>query len=41
MTNKRGVLLASFIRTTDEEDVHKEVEFIVNNIDITNNLIRK
>jgi hypothetical protein len=39
MTNKRGVLLASFIKTTDEEEVHKEVEFIVNNIEITNSLI--
>jgi hypothetical protein len=39
MTNKRGVLLASFMKTEDEEAVHAEVEFIVNHIDITNNLI--
>tara|TARA_R100000808_G_C2111479_1_gene125411 strand:- start:342 stop:776 length:435 start_codon:yes stop_codon:yes gene_type:complete len=39
MTNKRGVLLASFIKTESEEDVQQEVEFIVNNIEITNNLI--
>jgi hypothetical protein len=39
MTKKRGVLLASFMRTLDEEEVQREVEFIVNNIEITNNLI--
>ena len=39
MTNKHGVLLASFIKTVDEEEIQREVEFIVNNIEITNNLI--
>ena len=39
MTKKRGVLLASFMRTLDEDEIQAEVEFIVNNIDITNNLI--
>lgn len=39
MTNKRGVLLASFIRTSNEEDIQEEVEYIVHNIEITNNLI--
>ena len=39
MTNKHGVLLASFIKTIDEEEIQREVEFIVNNIEITNNLI--
>ena len=39
MSKKRGVLLASFIRTLDEEVIQGEVEFIVNNIEITNNLI--
>jgi hypothetical protein len=39
MTNRRGVLLASFIMTDDEQKIQEEVEFIVNNIEITNNLI--
>ena len=39
MTNRRGVLLASFIITDDEQKIQEEVEFIVNNIEITNNLI--
>ena len=39
MTNKRGVLLASFMRTLDDQKVQEEVEFIVNNIEITNSLI--
>ena len=39
MTNRRGVLLASFIITNDEQKIQEEVEFIVNNIEITNNLI--
>ena len=39
MTNKRGVLLASFIVTDDVNQIQEEVEFIVNNIEITNNLI--
>jgi len=39
MTNRRGVLLASFIITDDEQKIQEEVEFIVNHIEITNNLI--
>jgi hypothetical protein len=39
MTNKRGVLLASFIKTDNDDQVQEEVEHIVNNIEITNNLI--
>ena len=39
MTNRRGVLLASFLMTDDEQKIQEEVEFIVNNIEITNNLI--
>mgnify|MGYP003679261318 CR=1 FL=1 len=39
MTNKRGVLLASFMKTVSDEEVQDEVEFIVNNIEITNKLI--
>jgi len=39
MTNKRGVLLASFMKTDSDEAIQAEVEFIVNNIDVTNNLI--
>jgi hypothetical protein len=39
MTNKRGVLLASFLKTESEDEVQAEVEFIVNNTDITNSLI--
>ena len=39
MTNRRGVLLALFIITDDEQKIQEEVEFIVNNIEITNNLI--
>lgn len=39
MTNKRGVLLASFIEENDDQKLQEEVEFIVNNTEITNNLI--
>jgi hypothetical protein len=39
MTNRRGVLLASFIVTDDELKIQQEIEFIVNHIEITNNLI--
>ena len=39
MTSKRGVLLASFIKTDNEEQIQQEVEYIVNNIEITNSLI--
>jgi len=39
MTNRRGVLLASLILTDDEQTIQEEDEFIVNNIEITNNLI--
>ena len=39
MTKNRGVLLASFMVSATDENIQKEVEFIVNNIDITNKLI--
>ena len=39
MANKRGVLLASFIITDSDEQIQEEIEHIVNNIEITNNLI--
>tara|TARA_R100000995_G_C3484080_1_gene125994 strand:+ start:4614 stop:5048 length:435 start_codon:yes stop_codon:yes gene_type:complete len=39
MTGKRGVLLASFMITESDDAIQEEVEFIVNNIEITNNLI--
>jgi len=39
MTNKRGVLLASFIKTDSDDAIQNEVEHIVNNIEITNKLI--
>ena len=39
MTNKRGVLLASFIKTDSDDAIQNEVEYIVNNIEITNKLI--
>ena len=39
MTNRRGALLASFIMTNDDAQIQEEVEFIVNNTEITNNLI--
>ena len=39
MSQKRGVLLASFLLTESDDDVQTEVEFIVNNIEITNNMI--
>jgi hypothetical protein len=39
MSQKRGVLLASFLLTDSDEAVQTEVEYIVNNIEITNNMI--
>jgi len=39
MTKSRGILLASFLQSTAEEYIMKEVEFIVNNLNLTNNLI--
>tara|TARA_R110000744_G_scaffold107058_1_gene203488 strand:+ start:1053 stop:1487 length:435 start_codon:yes stop_codon:yes gene_type:complete len=39
MSQKRGVLLASFLVTESDEQIQTEVEFIVNNIQITNNII--
>ena len=39
MTKNRGILLASFLPSSDSEEVLKEVEFIANNLDLTNNLI--
>jgi hypothetical protein len=37
--NKRGVLLASFIPTDDEEKILAEVEHIAATVNLTNNLI--
>tara|TARA_R100001510_G_C7634012_1_gene192472 strand:+ start:931 stop:1362 length:432 start_codon:yes stop_codon:yes gene_type:complete len=39
MSRERGILLASFLTTDDDSKVQDEVEFIVNNIQITNNYI--
>jgi hypothetical protein len=39
MSEKRGVLLASFLIADTDEAVQQEVEFIVNNIEITNNFV--
>ena len=39
MTQQRGFLLASFITDADEEKVLEEVNFIVNNLELTNNYI--
>ena len=39
MQRKRGVLLASFITTTSEEEIMSEVEKIMNELNLTNNLI--
>ena len=39
MSQNRGVLLASFLKSATEEQIYKEVEFIVNNLDLTNKFI--
>lgn len=39
MNQPRGVLLASFLKNASEEEVYKEVEFIVNNLQLTNKFI--
>ena len=39
MEQRRGILLASFLRNGDDDDIMREVEFIVNNMDLTNNFI--
>jgi hypothetical protein len=39
MQHKKGILLASFITTDDEEVIMNEVNHIVDTIDITNNYI--
>ena len=39
MVSKRGFLLASFINTESEDEITAEVNFIVNNIELTNNFI--
>ena len=36
MTKNRGILLASFLPSSDSEEVLKEVEFIANNLDLPN-----
>ena len=37
--NNRGFLLASFITSTDDDIIQQEVEFIVENLDLTNKFI--
>ena len=37
--NKRGLLLASFLNTDSEERVQAEVQFIVDNLSLSNNYI--
>jgi hypothetical protein len=39
MSQPRGVLLASFLKSLSEEDIMKEVEFIVNHLQLTNKFI--
>ncbi len=39
MNRRNGFLLASFLDSYEEEDIMKEVEFIANNLDLTNNMI--
>mgnify|MGYP003658926981 CR=1 FL=1 len=39
MQNKKGILLASFLKTTDEDAIMAEVNHIVENIEITNSFI--
>ena len=39
MEQRRGILLASFLRNGDDDDIMREVEFIVNNMALTNNFI--
>ncbi len=39
MSTARGFLLASFLDTAEEEPLMKEVEFIANEMNLTNNLI--
>ena len=39
MSQPRGVLLASFLKSLSEEDIFKEVEFIVNHLQLTNKFI--
>ena len=39
MPTSRSILLASFITTDDEDKIQEEIEYIVNNIEVTNRLI--
>lgn len=39
MSRPNGFLLASFLDSYEEEYIMKEVEFIANNLDLTNNMI--
>jgi len=39
MSQPRGVLLASFLKSLSEEEIFKEVEFIVNHLQLTNKFI--
>jgi hypothetical protein len=39
MKNSRGLLLASFLTNVEEEEILSEVNFIANNMNLTNNFI--
>jgi len=39
MNQGRGVLLASFLKLSTEEEILQEVEFIANNLNLTNKFI--
>ena len=39
MRRQNGFLLASFLDSYEEEYIMKEVEFIANNLDLTNNMV--
>ena len=38
-SRRQGVLLASFLRTEDEDAILKEVQYIADSLDLTNNSI--
>lgn len=39
MKNQRGLLLASFLTSSEDEDIMEEVNYIVNNLQLTNKFI--
>ena len=39
MSQRKGILLASFLADSDPPQIMREVEFIVNNMNLTNNFI--